>query len=180
MTVVATDIPVDVAQLVREHQADIWRYLRFLGAAPAEAEDLTQESFLEVLCKPFQQRSRPETAAYLRGVARNRLLMLRRSQGRRPETVDVEQLEGVWASSTKDGSLDPFLEALQHCLESAINDRQRAAINMRYRDELSREEMAKALQLTSDGVKTLLRRARSALKDCVQGRLGLCPQTNGT
>jgi RNA polymerase sigma-70 factor (ECF subfamily) len=178
MTVVEADSTLDVTQLVRQHQADVWRYLRYLGAAPTEAEDLTQETFLEVLRKPFQQRSSAETAAYLRTVARNRLLMQRRSQSRKPATIDVDQLDDVWVATTgSTGSLDPYLEALRHCLETSLDERQKSAIAMRYQDGDSRQEMASALQLSADGVKTLLRRARQALRDCIQGRLGLCPMT---
>ncbi len=126
MTVVEADSTLDVTQLVRQHQADVWRYLRYLGAAPAEAEDLTQETFLEVLRKPFQQRSSAETAAYLRTVARNRLLMQRRSQSRKPATVDVDQLDDVWVATTgSTGSLDPYVEALRHCLETSLDERQK-------------------------------------------------------
>ena len=45
--------PLDVARLVREHQAGVWRYLRVLGCPATEAEDLTQETFLAVLTRPF-------------------------------------------------------------------------------------------------------------------------------
>ena len=37
---------LDLAELVREHQADVWRYLRYLGADGHDADDLTQETFL--------------------------------------------------------------------------------------------------------------------------------------
>jgi hypothetical protein len=63
------------AELVRKHQAGVWRYLRFLGCDEARADDLTQETFLAVLKGSFQQRGEAETAAYLRTVARSRFLM---------------------------------------------------------------------------------------------------------
>ena len=40
---------LDAAQLIREHQAGVWRYLRVLGCSRELAEDLTQETFLAVL-----------------------------------------------------------------------------------------------------------------------------------
>jgi RNA polymerase sigma-70 factor (ECF subfamily) len=172
MTVATADRKVEIADLVSEHQADVWRYLRFLGCDPSEAEDLAQEVFLEVIRRPFEHRSRQQSAAYLRRVARSRLLMLRRSQGRNPVQASLEKSESIWAATTEeDGSLEPYLDALRRCLEMAINDRQRRAVNMLYRHGESREQIAEALELTIEGVKTLLRRARGALRDCVKGKL---------
>ncbi len=81
-----TSTSPDLADLVRDHQASIWRYFRFLGVQAEEADDLTQETFLamakSIRQSKFEQRSPGETAAYLRTVARNQLLMVRRRQER--------------------------------------------------------------------------------------------------
>ena len=42
---------------------------------------------------------------------------------------------------------------------------------MRYDEDRSREEIAARLDLTADGVKTLLRRARASLRDCVERKI---------
>jgi DNA-directed RNA polymerase specialized sigma24 family protein len=60
-----------VQQLVRMHQASVWRYLRYLGASAELADDLTQETFLQLLRAPFVEQSPASTAAWLRTVARN-------------------------------------------------------------------------------------------------------------
>lgn len=156
--------------LVREHQADVWRYLRYLGAAAADADDLTQETFLAIARTPFEIRNRAATAAYLRTAARNQLLMLRRRQGRQIATVDLAAAEAVWADHCPTGRSDGFLDALEVCRES-LAGRTREAVNLFYRDNLSREELATRLEMTAEGVKTLLRRARSVLRQCIQRRL---------
>lgn len=46
MKAAMADRQADMAGLVRAHQAGVWRYLRFLGCHPDEADDLTQETFL--------------------------------------------------------------------------------------------------------------------------------------
>ena len=101
-------VEFDLASLVREHQADVWRYLRYLGAAAEDADDLTQETFLAVARTPFELRSRGETAAYLRTAARNQLLMLRRKQGRQMSTVELAAAEEVWAAATPAGDSTSF------------------------------------------------------------------------
>ena len=58
------------------------------------------------------------------------------------------------------------------CLKKAVSPRVRRALELQYRDRASRAEIAAELDLAVEGVKTLLRRARSALRDCVERRLG--------
>jgi len=164
-------LPLSPAELVRQYQADVWRYLRFLGCDHAEAEDLTQETFLAVLRSPFEQRSAKETAAYMRRVARSQMLMVRRRDGREPATTELTAAENVWAGATVDGSLNPHLEALEECLQTAIAPKAREAVAMHYSDGDSREQIAAALKMTVDGVKTLLRRSRAALQECIERKL---------
>lgn len=158
---------VDLAALVAEHQADIWRYLRYLGAESADADDLTQETFLAFHRATFAERSPVETAAYLRTVARNQLLMFRRFQGREIDTVELEAAEQVWAETVERASMSGILETLADCLK-AVDGRAREAINLFYREGLSRKAMAAAMEIKPEGVKTLLRRTRDVLRDCIE------------
>jgi RNA polymerase sigma-70 factor (ECF subfamily) len=141
-----------------------------LGAAVEDADDLTQETFLAVARTPFELRSRGETAAYLRTAARNQLLMLRRRQGREASTVELAAAEDVWAALTPEGDSSVQMDALAACYES-LNGRARDAIDRFYRRGESREEIATALEVTIDGVKSLLRRTRASLKECVERRV---------
>ena len=172
MTAATADRQAEMAGLVQAHQAGVWRYLRFLGCDPTEADDLVQETFLAVLREGFEVRSPAQTAAYLRTVARNRLLMARRKARRGPPEVDLEAAEAVWARMAGDDGLSDYLVALSHCLEQAVSPRVRRALDLQYRDRASRAEIAAELGLAVEGVKTLLRRARSALRDCVERKLG--------
>jgi RNA polymerase sigma-70 factor (ECF subfamily) len=172
MTAATADRQAEMAGLVHAHQAGVWRYLRFLGCDPAEADDLVQETFLAVLGEGFEVRSPGQTAAYLRTVARNRLLMARRKARRGPPEVDLEAAEAVWAQAGGDDGLSDYLVALADCLQKAVSPRVRRALELQYRDRASRAEIAAALDLAVEGVKTLLRRARSALRDCVERKLG--------
>ncbi len=156
-------------ELIRRFQAEIWRYLRFLGCDPARADDLTQETFLAVIKKPFEHRGDRESAAYLRKVARNQLLMSVRRLRRGPTVQELDVAESVWAESVVESS-DEYLGALDECLQ-AINGRARRAIEMHYRDRQSREAIANELNMKPDGIKTLLRRTRTSLRECIERRL---------
>jgi RNA polymerase sigma-70 factor, ECF subfamily len=150
------------AELVQRHQAAVWRYLRYLGCRESQADDLAQETFLAVLEKPFEQRCEEATAAYLRTVARNRFLALMRKEKNGPAAAELAIAEEVWTQTAGAGS-DEYLDSL--------DERARRAIELRYRDDRSRRDIAADLEMTEDGVKTLLRRTRDALRECVERKV---------
>jgi RNA polymerase sigma-70 factor (ECF subfamily) len=163
--------PVDLAGLVQQHQASVWRYLRYLGADQTDAADLTQETFLAFARAKFAERDNRQTAGYLRTVARNQLLGLRRRQKREISTVEIEAAHTVWATAAgPDGSLTDFLDALRECVEG-LEGRPRQAIDLHYREAAGRDKIASRLEMTPHGVKTLLRRTRQLLRECVERKL---------
>ncbi|MFW6108264.1 MAG: RNA polymerase sigma factor [bacterium] len=165
-----------LAALVRAHQAELYRYMRYLGAADAPAEDLVQETFLAA----FRSDAAPETdddremARWLRGVARNMFLRYCRQRRRRPHRLSravLEQAEATWAQTfLRGGDGFDYLEALRRCVD-ALSAHQRQALDLRYAERRSRAEMAESLAMTENGVKSLLRRLRARLAECVQRRL---------
>lgn len=167
--------PIDLETLVLRHQAGVWRYLRFLGAAGTEAEDLTQETFLALARADFVERDERQTAGYLRTVARNQLVALRRQQCREVSTVDLEAADSVWAAvAGSDGSLADYLDALRQCVDR-LDGRPKRAIDLHYRDRAGREAIASELGMQPEGVKTLLRRTRQLLRDCIERKLSIAP-----
>jgi RNA polymerase sigma-70 factor (ECF subfamily) len=171
--------PTDLASLVQRHQAGVWRYVRFLGALAAEADDLTQETFFALARAQFVERDEWQTAGYLRVVARNQLLALRRRQNREVNTVELEAADTVWAAAAgTDGNLTSYLDALRSCLDE-LEGRPRQAVDLHYRDQASREAIASQLGMQPDGVKTLLRRTREILRECVERKINSTPSPTG-
>jgi RNA polymerase sigma-70 factor (ECF subfamily) len=168
-----TDEPsttVDASRLIEDHQAGIWRYLRALGCSRAEADDLTQETFLAVLQRPFVNYSPAATAAYLRKVAVNRFISARRRSGRLVYLEQIEQIEQSWGRLVSDDHGELLLDALRNCLEG-LTQRARSALMMRFRDGLPRTEIATALKISEHGAKNLMQRAKKQLRTCVEGKL---------
>lgn len=150
--------------MIERHWGAVYRYLRVLGADPALADDLAQDAFVLALQKSIREQG-PGTAAWLRRTAR--FLLLKSS--RRPNDASLEAAEEVWAASQQAGE-NAYLDALARC-RTALTDRARQALDLRYRDALPREDIARALAMTADGVKTVLRRARAALRACIDQRM---------
>jgi RNA polymerase sigma-70 factor (ECF subfamily) len=161
-------------RLVAAHQAELYRYLLYLGAGPARAEDLVQDTFLQMWMQPvppfFDDRRRRR--GWLRGIARNLFLRHWEYSARQPVPLDrpaLERAESVWATTLGDDGT-AYRDALRACLEQ-LSRRNREILDLRYRDGKSRAEMAAALAIGEDGVKSALRRVRKRLQDCIEQRL---------
>ena len=164
--------------LVRVHQGEIYRYVKYLGADHALAEDLVQETFLIT----FRDSPPPSLAdvrrrgAWLRGIVRNLLLRHWEKETRTPVKVDsrsLDRAEEVWEATFpggEDGSL--YLKALRECLDE-IPPRSRKILDLRYAEKKSRREIAAVLSMTIDGIKSALQRIRERLSKCVRARLKL-------
>ena len=103
----------DVARLVQTYQAGVWRYLRALGCESSLADDLTQETFLAVLEKPFTDFSPAATAAYLRTVARNLFISTARRANRMVSVGDLDALDLDWSRWAGDDAGQHLLSTRQ-------------------------------------------------------------------
>jgi len=160
----------DPRKLIETHQAGVWRYLRALGCSPAEADDITQETFLAVLQKPFDDYNRAATAAYLRKAAYNLFITAKRKAGRVNAVEDVEVFDESWDRWVSNDNGEAMLDALRECLR-ALTERARWALEMRFRDKLSRIEIADNLGITEHGAKNLMQRAKQQLRGCIEGKV---------
>lgn len=166
-----TTTQYDAAELIRTHQAGVWRYLRAVGCDAVLAEDLTQETFLWVLQNPFQQYSRSATAAYLRKVARNLFISAQRRAGRDVPLEQLELLDAAWGRWADDDGGQWLLEALRACWQT-LNERARRALELRFAAGQSRADIAAALQMTENGAKNLMQRAKEHLRACIERKRG--------
>ena len=167
-----------LAANITAQQAALYRYARYLGADPATAEDLVQDTFLAA----FRTAMPPETAdervcaAWLRGVTRNLFFQhcrRMRSSPVRPGADLLEEAEVVWKSAfLRSGDGFDYIEAVRKCIRQ-LPEKQRTALDMRYAQRKSRDEMARLLGMTEDGIKSLMRRIRSDLAECIRKRLAL-------
>lgn len=163
----------EVDELVRAHQAHIYRYIRFLGAPDAAARDLVQDTLIAAAASrnPPPMDHVPRRLGWLRGIARNTFLNHCRKQKRDPVRADsnlLDRAETYWTDAfvrTDDGY--GYLEALIACTKK-LSERHREVLNHRYALRKSRNDMAEFFQVTEDGIKIMLRRIRAVLAKCVE------------
>lgn len=153
---------------IRAHQRNVWRYLRWLGADPETADDLTQDAFLLALQKKIENRGHTRARSFLCRTARN--LWLRSRRNRRDELAVAREVDILWAQAAQSRATNDDegpREALRSCL-SKLSGRAAEVVHLFYRSGLTREEVALHTGLRPDGVKTLLRRTRQQLKTCIE------------
>ena len=160
----------DPARLIREYQAGLWRYLRALGCEASLAEDLVQETFLAILERPFQEIGPAATSAYLRKIAFHRYVTYQRRAGKMTALENLDEIEADWNRLAADDQGEAMLAALKLCL-AELTPRARQALEMKFRDDQTREAIAAMLEITEHGAKNLLQRAKQQLRTCVEAKV---------
>jgi RNA polymerase sigma-70 factor, ECF subfamily len=161
---------VELTELIARHQVTVWRYLRALGADAALADDLTQDTFLEVMRRPFEQYSDAASASYLRRVAHNLFISRRRRDGRMTITEHAEQFESNWIRWAGFDAGNAMLDALGDCF-ARLTERAQLALRLRFADDSSRQTIATALAISEHGAKNLMQRAKMQLRECIEQKL---------
>jgi RNA polymerase sigma factor (sigma-70 family) len=155
-------------RLVADRDAHLaWRVAyRMLGDA-TEAEDVAQEALLRLWKHADRWRTGgPGIAPWLKKVTVNQCLdRLRRkrftSDEDVPERADESPLADRHMEAAETG------QAVKDCVE-ALPDRQRAAVVLTYYEEQPNQGAAETLEMQLKAFESLLFRARSSLKGCVE------------
>lgn len=167
----SADVSIEPRVLIERFQTGIWRYLRSLGCESSLADDLVQDTFVNVLQKPFEHYNDAATGSYLRKVALNLFISFKRREGKVVATDNIEAISDAWQAWVSDESGDELVTALNECLQE-LTERARWALQMRFRDKLARVEIADQLKITEHGAKNLMQRAKKQLRDCVERKTG--------
>jgi RNA polymerase sigma factor (sigma-70 family) len=148
-------------RLYREHAPDVYRYALGLLANPADAEDVTQTTFLNAY-RAFQRGERPRTPHnWLIAIAHNVCRMRWRAADARPREIGLDDApEPATPEPEHDRpSLDEVLQAL-----AQLSFNQRAALVMRELEGRSYKEIAEVLNISVGAVEALIFRARRGLR----------------
>jgi RNA polymerase sigma-70 factor, ECF subfamily len=147
-------------QLYKRHARDVYQYALALLTNPADAEDVTQTTFLNAY-RALQRGDRPHRPHnWLITIAHNVCRMRWRQAGHRPREVALDDApEPVALERGEQPSIDEVLRALSH-----LSFNQRSAIVMRELEGRSCKEIAEVLDLSVGAVEALLFRARQRLQ----------------
>jgi RNA polymerase sigma factor (sigma-70 family) len=157
----------EVDDLYRRHGGEVYRYAYAVLGNHADAEDVTQTTFLNAY-RSLEQGVRPRKPAnWLLTIASNAIKQRFRQEQARPRLVELdERLAGHEAEDDDGPSVGELLAAL-----SKIPPQQRQAIVLREFEGRSYAEIAEILGVTTGALETLLFRARRSLAEELEHQL---------
>ncbi|HET7758464.1 MAG TPA: sigma-70 family RNA polymerase sigma factor [Gaiellaceae bacterium] len=168
-------------RLYRKHAGDVYRYALVVLRNQADAEDVTQTTFLNAY-RAFEKGERPQKPQnWLIAIAHNVCRQRFRQAQRRPAEVGYEEELAESVVEEDALSAEDIRRALGHL---AFN--QRSALVMRELEGRSYQEIAEILGVSVSAVETLLFRARRALREqleesitCQEAELSISRQLDG-
>ncbi len=169
-------------RIYKKHAGDVYRYALVVLRNPADAEDVTQTTFMNAY-RAFERGERPRTPQnWLIAIAHNVCRQRFRQSQRRPNEVALnESLAEGPPEDDERVSAEDIRRALGHL---AFN--QRAALVMRELEGRSYPEIGEILGLSVSAVETLIFRARRALREqleesitCTEAELSISRQLDG-
>ena len=160
--VAQSDVDALVISLFQQEAQSLVRLARLFVDDRNAAEDLVQEAFIRLARAAHRIEDASKAAAYLRSIVLN----LARDHNRRG-LVSLRHHLPVddWGSSTED---EIELREDQQDMIEALRDlphRQRTALVLRYYEELGIDDIAAAMGISRNSVKTPLQRGLAALEE---------------
>ena len=145
-------------RLYTRHVHDVYRYVLAVLRNPADAEDVTQATFLNAF-RAFQRGDRPELARnWLLKIAHNECRQRFRMLSRRPKEVVWDERVAAAPVEETVPTADEIRQALGH-----LSFNQRSALVMRELEGRTYREIGEILDLSVSAVETLIFRARHTL-----------------
>lgn len=135
---------------------------------PADAEDITQEVFLQVFRGLAKFEGRSTLLTWMFGIAHNQIC--RRYRRRHPalQSLDNDEVNAIASGETPADQRTDFVRILRNCsrvLEEKVPEQQREAFELRYLDNKSTREIAEEMGKTPQAIKISLFRTRRTLAE---------------
>ena len=155
------------AVLVERHLDGIHAFNYRLTRNADDAAELAQETFLRVWSRAATWKpNRVKFTTWLHRIAHN-LCIDHHRRRRDVEDVDVDTLDGAGPAAEQ----APANERLRQALDRALADlpeRQRTALLLCHRQNMSNREAAEVLSVSVDALESLLARARRSLRTALR------------
>ena len=154
------DVDETIAQLFHEHARPLVRLARLFADDRNAAEDLVQEAFLRLRRALDRIKQRDRAAAYLRSIVLN---LIRDHNRRGLMSLRHRMPEDAYLATVEDTLV--IREGQQQVIEALADlpPRQRDCLVLRYYLELGSRDIADTLGLSTNSVKTHMRRGMAAL-----------------
>ncbi len=133
----------------------------------SDAEDLAQLTFISLYKTARTYEPRGKFSTFIFQIAHRKLLNLYRSKKRKPaDATAPEDLPETTSHGENPRNLIEWEELFEQAI-ATLPDSQRAAILLLKQQELSYDEIAKIMNVSTSAVKTWIHRARAHLRVCI-------------
>ncbi len=175
----------DATPLFQRDYQRIYRYIMSMVRDAAEAEDLTQETFMRAYRGRDTLREEGAQTAWLYRIATHACLDRLRQYTRRGPMESDTDLDQVEVAEPDTPSLQKTIERneMSGCVQSYLNrlsDNYRAVILLHDMHDLTATEIAQLLGESLDNVKIRLHRARHKLKIALEAGCDFSVDENST
>lgn len=146
------------AYLIEQYQMDVYNASLRILANPADAEDVTQDTFLAAFERMSTYRPGQALSPWLRAIARHRAIDLVRRRARAPEPelpAAPESVEKI--------ALDRIEAERVRAALNRLPSRDRTLLVLRYWEDQSVESVASSMGMTEGAARVALLRARRSL-----------------
>jgi RNA polymerase sigma-70 factor (ECF subfamily) len=165
-----------LTSLVEAHQRSVFSLaLRMLGTRDL-AEDLTQEVFMQLNGNLRTIDSNRHLGHWLRQVTTNRAI----DQLRRRSRLQLTPLDEEAQLFSVEETTDPLLQRHLRTLLAELSPPARAVLLLRYQEDLDPPEIARALDMPINTVKSHLKRALETLREKTAGMQPVRCEDNST
>jgi RNA polymerase sigma-70 factor (ECF subfamily) len=161
-----------VHKLFLQHSGELRGFILALLPDTELAGDLLHEVFLLATEKAGQYQEGTNFLAWVKAMARFKVLEAVRFRRSRGATFSAEVIESLCASAPESGLDEAQLAAIRSCIES-LPTRSRTLVDLRYRLECKPAEIAQRIGWQAQSVSVELSRARDMLRRCLQRKLGV-------
>ena len=168
----STETGIDAAreldELYRKHAPEVYRYVYAVLGDSADAEDITQTTFVNAL-RALERGDRPrEPTNWLITIAHNLIRQRFRQQAARPREVELDREVPATEADSDVPSVEDLVRALQR-----IPALQREALVLREMEGRSYKEISAILGVSQAALETRIFRARRSLAHELEN-LGRC------
>ncbi len=153
-------------ELLKIYYADIYSFLRRLCGSTADAEDLTQQTFLKVWSSLDSYAGRSKFSTWLYRIAHNTYIDFQRTN-----TGSARDRSDQWWAECIDKNPGPFANVIERQLArrlyktvDQLDDDKRHVVHLHYYQGLSIRETAKVLGIATSTVKYRLREVLRILR----------------
>jgi RNA polymerase sigma-70 factor, ECF subfamily len=165
----------ELTRLLAQHRHILQAYLTVAVGDNQDAEDLYQEAVMAIWEHRAEFRLGTDFRAWALTIARNRTLAFHKNKKSRASPIDPRSLDALAAAAEQvfDHSDIPGRKrALHECLDR-LQPAAREALELRYAKQEPMEDSARRAGRSIQGFYGILKRARQALRACVERKLGV-------